>query len=193
MNAITRIFIALFFPAILASPLNADFVNASATWGYTITGQGFTNEVFSGSATFTYDTSSVPLAGSFKIPDILLTSFSQTPTTIGTTTFDLTNMLAEVMFSDGVVNRLDIGGADSGARTMNNLADDWNLIWFGSGVTDPLAFAQVSTSGFTGANTGTSLSGNITLTAVPEPSAFLCLGLAGLAFAGWQRRYQRTA
>ncbi len=41
-------------------------------------------------------------------------------------------------------------------------------------------------------NTGTNLplyaiSGTLTATAVPEPSAFLCLGLVGLSFAGWRR------
>lgn len=160
----------------------AVLVHVDGSWSYTITGQGFTNEDFTGSATFSYDTS--PLSGSgFENIIGSLATFSQSPSQIGSTTFTTANTGFLVLFSDGVLAETRVGGTEDGAAgTINTGFDDFTLFEVGSQLS-----ATISASDFGGNAADISPSLSFTHTVIPEPSSFLCLGLVALGFVGWKK------
>ena len=165
--------------AFVQSPSHAcaDLFSVTGTWSYTIDGQGFAPpQVFSGSASFTYDDTAVPANGFFVLKPLPLQSFSQTPQTIGTTTFDLSNTFASVAFDDGALFQTIVGGFDPDRIFGGD--DDFSVSSFGN------ADLSVATEMFIASASQASVS--FVHTAIPEPSAISCLALFGLGLVGWK-------
>jgi hypothetical protein len=174
----------------VASAANASLVNVTGTWSYLINGQGITNQVFSGSATFTYDDSSITGTGTELIDNIALTTFSQSPSTIGVTNFDVTNSLGAVSFDDGVLAQTYVGGAISGPRNSPASVDDFRLIEYSGPLAAFSPEGLITVATFTGHAFATDESATFTHTAVPEPTGITLLGVgaAGMLRRAWRRR-----
>ena len=183
-----RIMIAL---AVLAFLTVADLPEAgaisliNATWSYTVNGQGYTDQVFTGLASFTFDDSVLTGVGNENFDNIPLLSFSQTPATIGATLFDLSNTVGRLGFFDGVVWVAAIGGAPSGASSLTSNQDDFTVtqqlpgsVGVGLSVGSESGFAAISNT-----------SSNFTITAVPEtavpePSTLTLLAIGTFGMIG---------
>lgn len=171
---------------LLGSVGHATLVNVSGSWSATINGQGYTNQSFTGSATFSYDNASVPGAGFFPIDNIPLSSLTFSPNPVGLTTFDTSNSRALVQFMDGVVISTIVGGSDGGPGGMNLGTTDFWAIQAMSTEFRVQVFPPSDGDAF---DSGASIS--FTHTAVPEASSFLCLGSLAVGVLGWKAKVLR--
>ena len=88
----------------------APLVNVTGTWSFIMNGQGYTNQLFTGSTTFTYDKGIISGSGLEDIDNIPVTSFSMTPNPVGLTFFDTSNVQARVIFDNGLVTQTRLFG-----------------------------------------------------------------------------------
>ena len=190
-NCVSKLVSALLACAIFqATAAHASIYTASGTWvSSPITGEGFEDQAFSGSASFSYDTSALTGTGTEYLKGSL-TTFSQTPAVIGGTTFDLTNTEFMVEFVNGV-RGFTVVGVSVGPYGTSFSADDFVVLDRPNTSSDSFVVSdgdEDTAPKFAGATVSFvhTLAGGT----VPEPTAFLVWGLLfGLILTGikWRR------
>lgn len=146
----------------------------------------------SGTFAFEFDLSIVPAAGMAVYDAISLTSLSLIPNTVGVTVFTTGNSGAALIFRDGVLDRISIGGFHTGFGQVNFLEDDFVVLKTFttiSGLGPP--FTRINLVEGAGdksyisdtrpnipiANMSAQLDFTITDSTVPEPATFTLLGI----------------
>ncbi len=158
-----------------ATSAHASIIMASGTWtSGPVSGQGYSNQVFTGSASYSYDTSVLTMTGTEVISGSL-TSFSQSPSTIGITTMDLTNTGFVVQFVDGDMVRAMIGPTPDVTGMAGNSDDFWIMDYAdASPFQDNFAVSVATESSICGPGP---LTVSFTHVPVPEPTTLFLLGL----------------
>ena len=121
------ILLSVFFTFSNASIVNGDLILGTGDWTATVTGQGYSNESFSGSATFVYDSDDITGIGEESLTGSLL-EFSQSPSPVGETVFDTSNTGFVVGFVNGDVLQTRIGAIVGGIENVLSLEDDFAVL-----------------------------------------------------------------
>ena len=163
----------------MAKVAPAEVTRVTGSWSFTMAGQGFSPpQLFSGAASFTYDDADVPENGFVVLKPLSLQMFTQTPQTIGETTFDVSNTFGSVAFDNGVLFQTLVGGFDPDRVFGGD--DDFAVSSFRT--------VSLSLASKPFVSSGSGVSARFIHTAVPEPPALPCLALMGVAFIGINRR-----
>ena len=169
--------------------VSAGLVMVSGTWSYTVDLSNSPPQVFTGSASFSYDDATAPMNGT--LDNIPLTTFVQNPATIGSTTFTSANTAGLVEFSGGNLLWTRVYGTPGGSA-ISTSQDDFEVRFahtpaFSNGAT---VSAPIGSGFGTTINIDTDSSPTVsfTHTAVPEPGSWFCVGLFGVGILGRRRR-----
>ena len=158
----------------------ASALTISGTMSGTPTGNGYADVgTISGSFSLFFDTSVVTGAAYETFRSLPLTSFSMSPNPMGATTFDLTNSAGFLVFENGELTIVAIGGTTSGAEAISS-GTDFQFVYYGSPVGSGLS---LSARKATDSGIGSAPAPTGSLTVVPEPTTALLLatGLTALA------------
>jgi hypothetical protein len=179
----------------------------NATGSFSVSGapSSVTPTALDGSFSFTFDADPLSTSNTF-INNIVLTSFSLTPSTVGATTFDISTVGGTV--SNSVTTSptrlsISVGGLVVGAGGVSSLLDDFRIDYgrfnvtlsdvLAGDVTMVMAGAIISNAGDPGIRDFATRSGTVVVSKVSEPAALavVCVGLAGAILA--RRRVARPA
>jgi MYXO-CTERM domain-containing protein len=177
--------IALAACLFVAGAAHATTFDVTGSWSAILDGEGYTNEPFTGTASFTYSDAAITGSG---FEDVVgsLTAFSLSPNPLGVTTFDLSNTGFFVRYLDGALHQIIVGGLVGTTTAVAQNTDDFYAV-------ENLSSTNVIVVS-TAATISTLLSlfepdatVDFTVTPVPEPAG-LALLLAGAPLLLRRRR-----
>lgn len=145
----------------------------------------------SGSWSLTFDESIVVGSGLERFSGFTLDSVSLNPNPLGSTFFDLSNTTADLLYVDGGLETVTIGGAiNDPSETMESNTDDFFATYSGvtGGVSDTDSVGWTISTEPVDIYFTNDVTGSLTVSAIPIPAAAWLFGSALLGLAAIQRK-----
>lgn len=167
----------------LAAAAQATTYNVTGSWSTTLNGEGYIDEIFAGTAEFTYSDDTVTGTGLENVQGSL-SAFTLSPNPLGATTFDLTNTGYYVVYNNGSLYQVIVGATVNTVTSTAQNTDDFAVVDFVNSneniAVSVAAFPSTLISQFS-----PDVTVEFTVTPVPEPASLTLLAMGALAM---QRR-----